>query len=196
MRRTRPLAYPIRNRLAALLLALGASAGARGGDGLEALQQVTHDACDCAAGQMSGLDAALRCTDGLQDFGRLKVAHRGAWDPAGARHAAELERVIETCIANAMSDSDARDLLGLPPLAVAGPAPLVRWKRVPPQTLARHPTRLVRISRGGGVTLKGLVENAGDGSVVLRRARMDGGGRQRIPLAEIRGAWVMELPAP
>ena len=68
--------------LVAPLIALGASAGARGGDGLEALQQVTHDACDCAAGQMSGLDAALRCTDGLQDFGRLKVAHRGAWDPA------------------------------------------------------------------------------------------------------------------
>lgn len=177
-----------------MLLAMAGAAQAD--DGLGALAAVVRDACDCAAGQATGLDAALRCTRGPQDFGRLKVTHRDAWDAGGRQRAANLERIIETCIANAMTDGDARDLLGLAPPPASGPAPLARWRRVVPDSLPDHSTRLVRIQRNAGDTLKGLVEFVDGGALVLRRARRDGGGRQRIPVGEIRGVWVMEFREP
>ena len=179
--------------LAAVLLtaALGAGAAERG---IEELREVVDAACDCAAGHASGLDAALRCTRGPQDFGRIKVARRDAWSDDDRRRAARLEQLIEYCIANAMSAADARDLLGLPLPSGATPAPLMRWRRIAPADLGAHRTRLVRIEDARGAQVKGLVEAVAGDTLLLRRARRDGGGIERVPLESIRGAWIMELP--
>jgi hypothetical protein len=188
-----------RFRLATAVLTVLLAAAARpvaAQEGIEQLEDVVDAACDCAAGHGTGLEAALSCTRGPSEFGRVKVAYRDGWGERERRRAADLERVIEHCIANAMSASDARDLLGLPPPASAGPAPLARWRRVPPADLGGHSTRLVRIERAGGVTLKGLVETLDGASLRLRVARADGGGVRQLPLDGIRGAWVMELAPP
>lgn len=178
------------------MLVLLAVPAARSADGLDALAQVVTRACDCAAGQASGMDAAIRCTGGPDAFGRVKVAHRGAWGEAQRARAAELERVIETCLSNAMDADAAREHLGLPAaIGGAGLSP-ARWRRVAPSALADHPTSLVRIDHGKGAPIKGMVEGIDAGSVVLRRARRDGGGVERLPLDAIRGAWVMELTEP
>lgn len=162
--------------------------------GLDELERVVHDACECAAVQPSGMDAAVRCTGGPREFGRVKVRHRDGWDDAQRGRTAMLERVIETCISGAMDADAARARLGLPPSLSDQPRPLVRWRQVAASDLGGHRARLVRIERAPGVSLKGMVEAVADGAVLLRRARRDGGGAERIPLDTIRGAWVMELP--
>lgn len=162
--------------------------------GLDELERVVHDACECAAVQPSGMDAAVRCTRGPREFGRVKVRHRDGWDDAQRGRMAVLERVIETCISGAMDADAARARLGLPPSLADQPRALVRWRQVAAADLGGHRSRLVRIERAPGVSLKGMVEAVADGAVLLRRARRDGGGAERIPLDTIRGAWVMELP--
>ena len=179
--------------LAAGLLAAALAAGAAE-RGIDQLREVVDAACDCAAGRASGLDAALHCTRGPRDFGRIKVARRDAWSEEDGRRAARLERLIEYCIANAMSAADARDLLGLPVPPGAAAAPLMRWRRIAPADLADHRTRLVRVEDGRGERVKGLVEAVSGDTLMLRRARRDGGGIERMPFESIRGAWIMELP--
>jgi len=162
--------------------------------GLDELERVVLEACECAAVQPSGMDAAVRCTGGPREFGRVKVRHRDGWDDAQRSRMAVLERVIETCISGAMDAGAARARLGLPPALSDQRRPLVRWRQVAAADLGGHRSRLVRIERAPGVSLKGMVEAVAGGAVLLRRARRDGGGAERIPLDTIRGAWVMELP--
>jgi len=181
---------------AALVVAAAVAPAGAAERGIEQLRETVRAACDCAAGHATGLDAALRCTGGPRDFGRIKVAYRDAWNEDDRRRAAELERLIEYCIANAMTAADARDLLGLSPApqAPAGRAPVMRWRRIAPAELARHDTRLVRVEDARGESVKGLVESISGGTLLLRRARRDGGGVQRLALDSIRGVWIMELP--
>jgi hypothetical protein len=177
-------------------LVVGAVQRVPAGEGIEQLEGVVDAACDCAAGHETGLEAVLICTRGPSEFGRLKVVHRDGWGERERRLAAELERVIAHCIANAMSEADARDLLGLPQPASDGPARLARWRRVAPSDLAGHGRSLVRIDRAGGGTVKGLVESFDGATVRLRVARADGGGVRELAVDTIRGAWVMELAPP
>lgn len=194
-RGARRASLPARAR-AVLLVAAGvlpwpsASAAA----GLDALERVVYRACECAARQASGMDAAIRCTHGPREFGRIKVMHHDAWDDAQRARAAALERIIETCIAGAMDADAARTRLGLPRASTDPPRALVRWRQVAAHDLGAHRSRLVRIARVQGGPVKGMVEAVADGAVVLRLARRDGGGAERIPLRAIQGAWVMELP--
>lgn len=162
--------------------------------GLDELRRVVRDACECAAVQPSGLDAAVRCTAGPREFGRVKVRYRDGWNETQRARMAALERVIETCISGAMDADAARVRLGLPPAPSDEPRPLVRWRQVAAGDLGVHRSRLVRIERAPGVSVKGMVEAVADGVVLLRQARRDGGGAEHIPLDQIRGAWAMELP--
>lgn len=177
-----------------VVVLLAVSSSALVAAGLDELERVVHDACECAAVQPSGMDAAVRCTGGTREFGRVKVRHRDGWDDAQRSRMAVLERVIETCISGAIDAGAARARLGLPPALSDQPRALVRWRQVAAADLGGHRSRLVRIEHAPGVSLKGMVEAIADGAVLLRRARRDGGGAERIPLDTIRGAWVMELP--
>lgn len=160
--------------------------------GLEELERVVHRACECAARQASGMDAAIRCTHGPRELGRMKVMQRGGWDDVQRARMAALERIIETCISGAMDADAARVRLGLPPARSHPPPAPVRWRQVAARDLGAHPSRLVRIERAHGGPIKGMVEAIVDGTVVLRQARRDGGGAAHIPLHAIRDAWVME----
>ena len=135
----------------------------------------------------------MRCTEGLQSFGSLKVAGREAWTEGQRRELAVLEQVIETCIANALDHTAARQRLGLAAVAGAPGATDSSWLQVRPEGLAIHTTTLARIHLRDGTTLKGMVTGATGDTVTVRRARSDGGGEARVPVATIREAWVMDL---
>lgn len=163
-------------------------------EGLAPLQRVVDEACACAAQYATGMDAAIRCTDGPRRFGRLKVGARAGWNEAQRSAAADLEAIIETCIANAEDATRARDRLGVAPVNGDGTPVLAYWKRVAPAELERHVTKLVRISRNGTAPIKGLVLSGDGTGVVLSLARRDGGGNERVAYDAIEEAWVMELP--
>lgn len=178
----------------ALATLLAQATDVRAQDSLDALRAVVDDACRCAASRASGIDAAVSCTDGPAAFGRLKVAARAGWSAAERAEAGVLERTIETCIANALDHATARRRLGL--AVTPGPtgvAPVV-WTQVRVADIAAHPNKLARLHAVSGAPRKGLVAAVTDGAVILRRARRDGGGSERIPLDQIREAWVMTLP--
>jgi len=181
----------------ALLVLLAAVAPpSRAENGVGELRAVVDEACRCAAQQRDGIGAAVRCTGGPEAFGRLKVARRDAWDEAAQRIAARLERVIEACIANAEDADAARARLGLAPLRDDGTPAAVWWQPVPAADLGAHPRKLVRLRLAGAREATGVVESLAGGALLLRRARRDGGGRERIPLDVIESAWVMRLPGP
>ena len=165
--------------------------------GLVALYGVVDAACDCAASQRTGMDAALVCTQGPREFGRLKVKHRDRWDDAARRRAEDLEKVIQSCLSNALSARMASERLGLPPFRADGSLPQVYWQRVDVSTLRADPLKFVRLRhRAGGVDSKistGMVTAGGAQQLQLRRARRDGGGRETIALRDIEQAWVMIL---
>lgn len=163
-------------------------------EGLAPLQRIVDEACACAAQYATGMDAAVRCTDGPRRFGRLKVGARAGWNEAQRSAAADLEAIIETCIANAEDATRARDRLGVTPVNGDGTPVLAYWKRVAPAELEGHVTKLVRISRKGTGPIKGLVLSGDGTGVVLSLARRDGGGNERVAYDAIEDAWVMELP--
>lgn len=171
---------------------LSAPAGAAG-DALTPLRQVVDEVCGCAAAQASGMDAAVRCTDGLRSFGNLKVAGRESWSEGQRREVGVLEQVIETCIANALDRAAARERLGLAAVAGAPGATGSSWLQVRPEGLASHSTTLARIHLRDGTTVKGMVTGTTGGILTVRRARSDGGGEAQVPVATIREAWVMDL---
>ena len=180
--------------LSVVLVACMACAGRLPAEGLAPLQKIVDDACACAGQYATGMDAAIRCTQGPLRFGRFKVAQRDGWNDAQRAAAADLEAIIETCIANAEDAISARDRLGVVPVNDDGSPVAAYWKRVAPSELVRHPSKLVRISRGGSDSVKGLVLSGDGDGMVLSRARVDGGGRERIAYDVIQEAWVMEIP--
>lgn len=162
--------------------------------GLAPLQRIVDEACACAARYATGMDAAIRCTDGPRRFGRLKVGARAGWNEAQRAAAADLEAIIETCIANAEDATRARDRLGVAPVNEDGSLVLAYWKRVAPAELVGHVRKLVRISRNDTAPIKGLLLSGDGTGVVLSLARRDGGGNERVAYDAIQEAWVMELP--
>lgn len=179
--------------LSALLLAAPVALSAAG-DPLDPLREVVESACACAAGQASGMEAAVRCTEGPRAFGSLKVIARDAFTAAQREEAAVLERVLETCIANALDHATARRRLGLAATPGApGTAPMV-WVQIRVEDLPAYPQALARIHTADGADMKGMVARVSADALHLRRARRDGGGETRIPIAAIREAWVMRLP--
>ena len=81
------------------------------------------------------------------------------------------------------------------PMAVAPPMPAdVRyaWYPVDRDSAAQHLGKLVRIRDAFGEVYKGLLIEAADSVLVLRRARRDGGGTQRILAGGVRELAVFE----
>ena len=160
--------------------------------GLAELHRVVDAACDCAAGQSSGMAAALACTQGARDFGRLKVMHRDAWDDAARARAGDLEKVIQSCLSNALSAAVARDRLGQPPIRADGTVPAIYWRQIEVRELSAGSSSLVRVRHGNAATIStGMVMALDAGRLELRRARSDGGGSERIVLRDIAQAWIM-----
>lgn len=170
-------------------------------EGLAKLHRVVDAACECAAGQHSGMAAALSCTQGPREFGRLKVMHRAGWDDAARARAGDLKKVIQSCLSNALSAGAARERLGLPPIRVDGSIPEVYWKPIaialllPRSKLVRlvHRTRAINAGQSKTLTSIGIVQARGAEQLQLLRARRDGGGSQSIVLHDIEQAWVMIL---
>ena len=167
-------------------------------EGLAKLHRVVDAACECAKGKRSGMAAALSCTQGPREFGRLKVMHRAAWDEAARIRAGDLEKVIQSCLSNALSASEARARLGQPPIRVDGSIPDVYWKPIalaqllPGWKLVRivHKTRGTSTGEDAGKrTSVGMVEERGEAQLELLRARRDGGGRENIVLSDVEQAW-------
>ena len=175
----------------ALSLVMAKTVHAAGGQGLAELHRVVDRACDCAEGQRSGMAAALSCTQGPREFGRLKVAHRDAWDDAARLRADDLEKVIEACLSNALSARGAREQLGHRPVRADGSSPVVYWKSIAIDDLRPGTSSLVRVSRSSGRSSTGIVVTHREGMIGLRRARRDGGGIEQIAVQDIGEAWVM-----
>lgn len=168
---------------------------AAGDQGLVELYGVVDAACECAEGQRSGIAAALTCTQGTREFGRIKVKHRDAWDEAARARADDLEKVIEFCLSNALSARVARERLGHAPIRADGTVPDVYWRPVAVREL-RVGVDLVRLRHGTGQDTQktintGIVRALGAQQLVLLRARRDGGGSQRIALRDIGQAWIL-----
>ncbi|MFT5445382.1 MAG: hypothetical protein ACI9DC_000542 [Gammaproteobacteria bacterium] len=172
-------------------IAMGKVAFAAGDQGLAELHRVVDRACDCAEGQRSGMAAALVCTPGPREFGRLKVANRDAWDDAARSRAEDLEMVIQVCLSNALSAQGAREQLGQRPVRADGSVPAVYWKSIASDDLRPGISSLVRVSRSSGQSSTGIVLTHRGGTIGLRRARRDGGGIEQIAVQDIDRAWVM-----
>jgi hypothetical protein len=167
--------------------------------GLATLHRVVDTACGCAEGHASGLAAALSCTQGPREFGRLKVMHRATWNSAARARADDLEKVIELCLSNALSARVARERLGQAPVRADGSVPQVYWQQIAGAEL-RVDSRLVRIlhrtkgtsaTQGEGKTSVGIVQSRDVEQLQLRLAKRDGGGSEQISLHEVERAWVM-----
>ena len=163
--------------------------------GLVELYGVVDAACECAEGQRSGIAAALTCTQGTREFGRIKVKYRDAWDKAARARAGDLEKVIEFCLSNALSARVARERLGHEPIRADGSVPDVYWRPVAVREL-RVGVDLVRLRYGSGQDTEktintGMVRALGAQQLELLRARRDGGGSQSIALRDIEQAWVL-----
>jgi hypothetical protein len=174
-----------------LAIALDKVAFAAGDQGLAELHGAVDRACDCAQGQRSGMVAALACTHGSREFGRLKVAHRDAWNHAARSRVEDLEKVIQACLSNALSAQEAREQLGHRPVRADGSVPAVYWKSIALDDLRPGTSALVRVSRGSGQGSTGFVVTHRGGTIDLRRARRDGGGIEQIAVQDIDQAWVM-----
>jgi hypothetical protein len=184
--------------MTAVLALVGVEAFAANDQGLTELHRAVDAACDCAEGQRTGMAAALACSRGPREFGRLKVKHRDGWDDAARSRAADLEKVIESCLSNALSARTARDRLGLPPIRADGTRPAVYWQPIEVRALRADSLKLVRIRHGTGnaardTTSTGMVTALGAQRLELRRARSDGGGSETIALRDIERAWVMVI---
>lgn len=159
--------------------------------GLSELHRVVDRACECAQGQRSGMAAALACTAGTREFGRLKVANRDVWNAAAKSRVNDLEQVIQTCLSNAISAQSAREKLGQRPIRANGSIPAVYWKSIAIEDLRPGTSDLVRVNRSSGQSSTGIVLSNSAGTLGLRRARRDGGGIVQIAVQDIEAAWVM-----
>jgi hypothetical protein len=164
-------------------------------DGVRELHQVVEQSCRCGLAQRSGMAAALTCTQGPQDFGRLKVQFRAGWDEPARKRVAALEQIIEYCLSHAIGASQARDRLGQPPTRADGSLPPVYWLRLQLAQLVASTSDLIRIRDRHGNTRAGMVVAKGDGQIRLRHARRDGGGTETIVTEDIRDLWILELNA-
>lgn len=188
-------------RVTTLSTLLTSAVFAANDEGLAKLHRVVDAACECAEGQRSGMAAALSCTQGPREFGRLKVMHRAAWDDVARARAGDLEKVIQSCLSNALSARAARERLGLPPIRVDGSIPEVYWKPIavaqlhPRSKLVRivHRARATNAGQSKTLTSIGIVHARDTEQLELLRARRDGGGSQSIVLRDIEQAWVMIL---
>ena len=176
--------------------------------GLTQLHRVVDAACGCADAQRNGMAAALACTKGPREFGRLKVMHRDAWDAAARARADDLEKVIQLCLSNALSARAARARLGQPPIRADGSVAVVYWQDIEVRALRADTSQLVRVrqrtsqnrsdqNRGqsthnsSGAITTGMVLALDAEQLQLRRARRDGGGRKSIALRDIEQVWIM-----
>ena len=62
--------------------------------GVSELHRLVDETCQCGAAQSDGMAAALTCTRGPREFGRIKVQYRSAWDEVARSRVADLEKVI------------------------------------------------------------------------------------------------------
>jgi hypothetical protein len=165
--------------------------------GLQQLDATVQRSCTCAGQKSTGVQAALACTQELNTFASLKLENKKLWTPVQQQLAGQIERIIETCLSQALDYHETLSLLDIEaPVTLPTPPTLdsYRWKRIQARKLGLYKAFLIRINGPAGDPVKGIIEHLGTQHLHLRRARIDGGGLFKYNLKELQSLWVL-LPS-
>jgi len=165
--------------------------------GLQQLNATVQRSCTCAGQKSTGVQAALICTQELNTFASLKLENKKLWTPAQQQLAGQVERIIETCLSQALNYHETLTLLDIEaPVKSLTPQTLdpYRWKKVQPRKLELYKAFLIRIDGPPGNSVKGIIEHLDTQHLHLRRARIDGGGLIQYNVKDLQSLWVL-LPS-
>lgn len=165
--------------------------------GLQQLDATVQRSCACAGQKSTGVQAALACTQELNTFASLKLENKKLWTPDQQQLAGQVERIIETCLSQALDYRETLTLLDIK-APVKSPTPSTlgpyHWKKVQSRKLELYKAFLIRINGPAGNPVKGIIEHLDTQYLHLRRARIDGGGLYKYNLKELQSLWVL-LPS-